>query len=323
MKTMRLTVYSLAIALGIGTLSSCGDDDENNNFTLPPIGGYNTSDEIASNNLVAKWSFEGNTTESKTGTAGTATNAAFTAGAKGQAWEGSSSQARYAIYNGLTGVGGVSNFTVAFWMNSAGTVANGDTAVQGQGTQGIFSLVKPDQFWGGINVFLENPNADFPNRLRLKYLIENKRTGVVWQSYSPLVNIDDSMNEWIHVVLTYNASTSKLSSYINGIAATSVEGPYSPEGGFPGSYIAYANDPGDLANVNGAALWGDIDFGGSYSQVVLGSHQFTTTPSLTSAHGTEPWSTTYAGKLDEFRVYNSALSGSDVGALYELEKAGR
>jgi hypothetical protein len=323
MKTMRLTVYSLAIALGIGTLSSCGDDDENNNFTLPPIGGYNTSDEIASSNLVAKWSFEGNATESKTNTAGTQTNAAYTAGAKGQAWDGSASQARYSIYDGLTGIGNVNNFTVSFWMNSAGTTANPDpTPAPGLGAQGIFSLVKPTEFWGAMNVFLENPDTGHPDRMILKILVENKRTGVVWGSYSPTINIDGHMNEWVHVVITYNASTSKFSGYVNGLIAASMGGPYAPEDGFPGSLIAYADNPGDVSNTNGAALWGDIDFGGSFSQVVIGSHQFTTTPSLTN-HGAEPWSTSYAGKLDEFRVYNSALSGSDVGALYELEKAGR
>jgi len=320
MKTMRLTVYSLAIALSLGALTSCSDDDEN---TLPPVVTPPSSDDIAAGNLVAKWSFENSAVESKTNTAGTPTNVAYTAGAKGQAWDGSSSQARYSVYNGLTGVGGISTgFTVSFWMNSAGTTANPDpTPVQGLGAQGIFSLVKPTEFWGGLNVMLENPDSGHPDRMILKFLIENKRTGVVWGSYSPTINIDGMMNEWVHVVLTYDGATGKFTGYVNGLIAASLSGPYAPEGGFPGSFIAYADNPGDAGNMNGAAIWGNIDFGGSFSQVVLGSHQFTTTPSLTN-HGAEPWSTTYAGKLDEFRVYNAALSAAQVGSLYELESDG-
>ncbi len=315
---MKLTVYSLAIALGMG-LTSCGDDD-NGGITLPPAG-YTNSDQIASSNMVAKWSFENSATESKTGNAGTQTSVAYAAGAKGQGWDGSSSEARYSVYNGLTGVGNINSFTISFWMNSAGTV-DPATPGQGKGAQGIFTLVKPTEFWGAVNVFLENPHPDFPNRLRLKYLFQNKRTGVVWQDYGPIVNIDGKMNQWIHCVLTYDASTSKFSSYVNGVAATGIEAALAPEGGYNGSFIAFSNDPGDLTNPNGVPLWGNIDWGGSFSQVVIGSHQFTTSPSLTSSHGTEPWATTYAGKLDELRVYNAALSGSDVGALYELEKAG-
>ncbi len=313
---------SLAIALGLGTLTSCGDDD--NGTFIPPVGNVESSDNVAADNLVAKWSFENSTVEAKTNNAGTGTNVAYSQGAKGQGWQGSSTEARYAVYNGLTAIGGVSTgFTISFWMNSAGTVANNDTPTQGLGTQGIFTLVKPDEFWGGMNVFLENPSAEFPDRLRLKYLFENKRTGVVWQSYGPIVNIDDMMNEWMHVVLTYDGATGKFSSYINGVAATSVEAAFAPEGGYPGSFIAYANDPGGIDNPNGAPVWGNIDFGGSFSQVVIGAHQFSTTPPLTSATGAQSWATNYAGKLDELRIYNKGLSGAEVGTLYELESEGK
>ena len=324
MKTIQLSKISLAMALGITILVSCGkDDDAPVTPPLPPIGGYASSDDVSGSNLISKWSFENNTTESKLNLTGTPTNVAYTAGAKGQAWSGSSSQARYAIYNGASSIGALNNFTFSFWMNTANTTPDTGTSEQGKGTQGIFSLVKPTEFWGGINIFLENQDTAFPNKLRLKLLAENKRAGVVFVTYAPTVNIDNLLNTWFHVAFTYNATSSKFSVYVNGFPATSLDGPYSPVGGFPGSYIAYASDPGSVSNINNAPLWGNIDFGGTFNQVVLGSHQFTTTPSLTTSHGMEPWATTYAGKLDEFRIYKSALSSSDVGALYELEKAGR
>ncbi len=324
MKTIQLSKISLAMALGITILVSCGkDDDAPTVITLPPIGGYATSDDVSASNLIAKWSFENSIAESKSNLAGTPTNVAYTAGAKGQAWDGSATTPRYAIYNGATAIGALNNFTFSFWMNTANSISPGDAPGQGKGAQGIFALVKPSEFWGAINIFLENPDDSFPNKLRVKLLAENKRTGVTFVAYDPVANIENQINKWFHIAFTYNATTSKISVFVNGLPAASVSGLNAPAEGFPGSFIAYATDPGGLANPNNAPLWGNLDFGNTFSQVVLGSHQFETTPSLTSSHGEETWATTYAGKLDEFRIYKSALSPSDVGALYELEKAGR
>jgi hypothetical protein len=322
MKTIRLTSISLALALGIGLMVGCSSDDNNNNFTLPPIGGYNNSDEVSATNLVAKWSFDGNANEKVNSLTGTETNASYTAGKKGQAWEGSSSESRYAVVDGATSIGALNSFSFAFWINTANTVAP-DVPGQGKGAQGIFSLVKPDQFWGALNLFLENPDASKPNRFLVKLLIENKRSGVVWQSQSPVFNVDDALNTWTHIVFTYDSATSRMSAYQDGILGASLSGPYSPETGYPGTYTVYGNDPGDAGNMNGAPLWGSLDFGGSYNRVLFGSMQFETTPSLTSATGQQDWATSFAGKLDEFRIYKAALTPAEVNAIFELEKVGR
>jgi len=322
MKTIKLTSFALAMAISM-SLVSCGDDDSSSTPTLPPIGGYNSSDDVSGSNLVAKWSFENNLVESKSGITGTGTRAGFTEGAKGMAWQGSSTEDRYAVFNGLNNVGTVSSFTYSIWLNTAGTVAPGETPGIGKGAQGIFALVKPDQFWGAMNLFLENPDSSKPNRFLLKLLIENKRTGVVWGSQSPVFNVDDALNTWTHVVFTYDASTSRFTVYKDGIQGLSLSGAYAPTDGFPGTLIAYANDPGDATNMNNAPLWGNLDFGGSFSTVVLGSQQFETTPSLTTATGGQDWATSFAGKMDEFRIYKAALTAAEVNAIYELEKAGR
>ncbi len=325
MKTHNFLKTSLALGIAFTTLISCGSDDDDTPTTptLPPIGGFASSDAVGAADLVAKWSFENNITESKNNLAGTPTGVSYVAGAKGQAWDGSATTARYAVFNGANAIGALNNFTFSFWMNSANTVPDAGVPGQGKGAQGIFSLVKPSEFWGAINIFLENPDDAFPNRLRLKLLAENKRAGVSFVGYGPIANIDNQINKWFHVAITYNATTSKMSIYVNGLPATIVSVPDTPTDGFVGSFIAYATDPGGLANPNNAPLWGNLDFGGTFNQVVLGSHQFETTPSLTSSHGQEDWATSYVGKLDEFRIYKAALPPSDVGALYELEKAGR
>ncbi len=37
----------------------------------------------------------------------------------------------------------------------------------------------------------------------------------------------------------------------------------------------------------------------------------------------EPWMLNYTGKLDEFRIYNKALSAQEISALYILERQNR
>ena len=37
----------------------------------------------------------------------------------------------------------------------------------------------------------------------------------------------------------------------------------------------------------------------------------------------QTWQGLYTGGIDEVRVYNKALSGTDIGYLYQLESAGR
>jgi hypothetical protein len=52
-----ILLTSGCIAMSTLVLNSCGKDDDD--VKLPPIGGYNNSDEVAAANLVGYWGFEG------------------------------------------------------------------------------------------------------------------------------------------------------------------------------------------------------------------------------------------------------------------------
>jgi hypothetical protein len=316
--TRLLTAF---LALGYITVASCSDDDDPD---LPPIGGFNSSDEVAAANNVAKWSFDNTLTESKANLTGTPTNTAFATGAKGQAYEGSSTQARYAIYNVSPTVQALSSMTFSFWINAPANVNNPNpTPDQGKGIQGIFSLTDPTDFWGGINLFIENNERNGvqnTDTLKLKLFWRNQRTGVVWQGQDPQFFVPASVGRWVHVAFTYDATTSRVVVYKNGVkgGTGSLTGPYGP---FDGENTLYANDPGGVANPNSAPLHGAIQLP-TAAKMIIGACQFSTTPSLGSA-GAQPWATTFRGLLDEFRIYNKALSSSEVESLYQLEAAGR
>lgn len=249
-------------------------------------------------------------------------NVAYAAGPKGNAYQGSSDQMRYFVGNTNASITGLNSFTIAFWMNSAGTV-DPATPGQGKGAQGIFSIVRPTEFWGGINLFLENPDGAFPDRIRLKIDIENGRAGVAWGGQGAIMNIDNAKNQWVHVVYSYNSKTSILSAYINGEYAANLGSfPYSPANGVPGYAKLFSDNPGGSDNPNNVAGYGDFQMVGTNGKVVFGSHAFETMPPLNNGSA-QDWATSYAGMLDEFRIYNTALSNADITALYKLEKDGR
>ena len=207
-------------------------------------------------------------------------------------------------------------------MNTANTV-DPATPGQGKGAQGIFSIVRPLEFWGGLNLFLENPDSAFPNRLRLKLGVENGRTDVAWKGQSAIMNLDDSLNKWIHVAFAYNSSTSTISAYINGALAANLTGfAYAPMEGVAGVATWYSDNPGGLDNPNNVSKYGNFEMKGTNGKVVFGTHQFETTPAMNNG-SQQDWATSYAGLLDEFRIYNAALPLNDVKALYLLEKDNR
>jgi hypothetical protein len=288
MKKKQISYAVAAMALVAGSLlSSCSNDDDKK---LPPIGGFNSADEVAAANLVAHWPLDGNGNEKKSGSAPASTvNASFTTGAKGQAL---SLAAGYLSYNEIATLNNLPNFTISAWVkvsNNRGTAAAGPSM--------IFSMTRPGDWIGNINLMAEtemNPSAD---TLRVKGLFASKKN-------DGSANIQDNINDisqggdrafkvagsWAHVVVAYDGATSVFKIYGNG------------------------KDIGSYDNRNGA---GPVTF-------------FTPTKPLIGAFGTnlpggtaEAWQKPMTGQIDEIRVYNKALTATEASSLYQLELAGR
>jgi Concanavalin A-like lectin/glucanases superfamily len=333
--TKKILTSILVMLSTVLLFSACKKKTDDAAIPLDPINGYNNSDEVGATSLVAKWSFDGTLAESKQSLAGTGTNTAFGTGIKGQCYQGSSAQARYAIYPSGTTIPALSSYSFGFWMNSDSMKMPLASPTQGYGAQGIFALANVADFWGGINLFLENRGSNDGDTLKLKMFVNNKRAGVVWQGQSPIFRIPGALNKWVHIVLTYDATTAIFTAYANGVigGTRSIEGPYGlyvstgvSSGRFNGTLTQYANDPGQPTstsqNPNGAPLYGAITLPAS-SQMVIGAHQFNTTPALNTGGTPQSWATNFAGLLDELRIYNKALNSTEVNSLFQLETAGR
>ena len=251
--------------------------------------------------LKSFWSFEGNATDAgESKLTPVTSNVSYVAGVTGQAVK--IGDKGYILYkandtvrhaNGFVGLSAdtlrnLGSFTVSFWMNVPGPIQGG--------AQGVFAISHKTQFWGNLEVFLENwNNAADPSEVFLKVHMFNAGVatgnGEQWNE----VKIPGVLGKWSHIALVYDGATSQFSIFANGTPAT----------GFDKKVLAGGN-------------YGKIKFN-EFNGLVLGSFAFQTAPSLTN-HGPEDWAKSLNGSLDQFRIYNKALTAAEVTNLYTTKQ---
>jgi hypothetical protein len=279
--------------------TACTKPELEDDFTKgdpPPIGAYTNSSEVAPADLVAYWPFDGNITDSKGGVTGGAITgtAGFTAGKKGQAYQGANNS--FISYATAGPLANLTSFTVSMWIN---------TQKHTGGAQGIFAVPRADgSFWGNFFMLIEEAGAD-ENRMLIKVHFEKNVTPPVdnvehWLETSGDRRINDMYGGWRHVAYTYDQTTSSFAMYANGTKVN-----------FP------AADANRLA-ATGVPL-GALAFK-SVNKFIIGGYQNHLGAPFNSL---ETWMLTYTGKLDEFRIYKKALTANELNALFQLEKQGR
>lgn len=280
MKTFKnkLTV-ALCTAMVTGLTSCYEKFDPESYAPSVSIAGYTSSDEIAKTNLVAHFPFDGNYSDVVSNTAGTNTGTTFANGLKGQAMKGARNG--YVLFDPTAAILGLKSFTLTYWVNSPSTTAAG-------GIIGLVSLSQKDGFWGNMETFFENGGSG--NDGIFKAHIQNDKKDT-WVAKEGIVNL---YNSWTHLALSYDATSSTFSIYVNGskTATTTV------------------------------AQFGDLKWNNP-GKMVFGTVQFQTKPSLTSEASAQDWASYLTGLLDEVRIYNVALKDADVDALVKLESRGK
>jgi hypothetical protein len=201
--------------LGIGCLltlilSACYEKFDPESYAPDvSIGGFTSSGEIATSNLVAHWPFDGDYTDAVSKTTGTNTGTTFANGLKGQAMQGNLKS--YVLFNPTDAILKMQSFTLGYWVNSKSTTAQG-------GIIGLVSLSQKDAFWGNMETFFENGGTG--NDGIFKAHIQND-TLDTWVSKEGIVNL---YNAWNHIALSYDATSSVFKIYLNGsgVATTTV-----------------------------------------------------------------------------------------------------
>lgn len=282
-----------------------GNCNKNNDVPLPPIGGYNNSNEVAAASLKAYWPLDGNGTESKSGTLPTSSSGVTyaTGGVKGQAATFANG---YIYYAAPVGGALVSNqpFTVSAWVQASNTAIPGGVPPANNHPWQYFQMARPGQLFGDINLLLEagqyNTTSDtmsiksiYSNAGGLQDNINNY--GIPGTEYKVVKKAGNG--KWMHIVTTYNPA--------GGTGAQSI-------------FRIYC-DSALVSNINFENR-GANSFVYTAHEIIIGGWYNNIPGKTVSA---DAWTTPFTGKIDEIRVYNKLLTDAEIVALYQLGKAGR
>jgi hypothetical protein len=286
-----LSLFALAV--------SCGDDDN----TLPKIDGYNNSDEVAGENLVAKWTLDGNAEESFSGDVGITFNTTFSDGKIGQC---AVLDSGYIYNDAVTDLETkiTASLSISAWVqvrNNGGTANEHATAIAmltGDVTE------TPNNVTPGAILIETSHFAAVKDTFRVKSVVGVRKANlefglednVNWWGLDnisiPSQMVKVAAGEWMHMVMVWDNTNTKVRLYVNGELATNPE----------------------WETKTGASFEEQTKMG-----MIIGAFQ--NNVGLNDA--TDSWAKPMEGKVDQVRVYNTALSALEIGSLYKLEDAGR
>jgi len=164
------------------------------------------------------------------------------------------------------------SFTIAFWEKHDGPSS---------GAEFVFSLKSSNGHWSGGNMFLLMEGS--ASATAVKFVIVDKYmadTWLTWEGDSTVSGLFD--NAWHHCAFVYDASTSGLTFYKDGI-------------------------------VVGTRTWG------AHGDVNLDNSKITSL-SIGGPCGSDSWMSSWLGGLDQFRMYSTALTANEVTTLYSKKK---
>lgn len=249
-----------------------------------------TSDSVARENLIAKFSFEDNITDAKENvTGGTATFVTYGTGVKGKCYTGADSA--YAVYTNPGSVKDLTGLTVAFWIK---------TTQHTDGAECVFMLNNAGS-WIGDLFLLQESGVDGNDSIRFKFRISDWGEGVSWHEqwidFGGEQRFTGILGEWSHLAFTYDGPSSKFNAFVNGVKLI-----------LPAEFT-------DRLDGDGGAPLGDLLFNtAGNTHFIFGTYQ-----NIVSGSGYDTWMKDFNGEMDEFRIYNKALNEGEIDQLYDLE----
>lgn len=266
-------------------LNACYKKFDPDSYAPPfTISGFTAVKEIQPSSLVAYWGFNGDLKDSVSGTAGTNNKTTFTGGFIGQGLSLNVANKSYVTTTPGTTITGAKSFTVSFWVNPTFVDANSDSKTDG--TLGLFALANSSTFWGNLEFFIEGNQTTATPLTKIHIGNGAKDTWIEYNQTSPF-------GVWFNHTLTYDAATSKFIYYVNGSPVKTV-----------------------TAGWTGDNTWT------SSGPIIFGTDQFQTTPPNGTSTG-ETWASYLTGTLDEVRIYNKALTATEVNAMTVLQGKGK
>ncbi|TMI66287.1 MAG: LamG domain-containing protein [Bacteroidetes bacterium] len=249
------------------------------------IDGYSSSDEIFPANLVAYWNFDDTKNELKTGTAPASSlnDSYVTGGVRGKALSLAAGYVFFSNQFGAFKTDSLKSWSLSVWIK-----------IKNNGTKRtmVFQLARPTMFNGNINFALNTNGYPATNDTVLR--IQPTFLTIGGGTQDNLNNVLDktNLNNWVHLVLTYDYNTGVFNNWMNGVKV----------GNFPnrgvGNSLFKSYEPSQVligANYNAAGMTVSADV--SFAAMT--------------------------GQLDELRIFNRTLPDAHIKALYNLGKANK
>lgn len=293
---LKWATVAFAFTMGCFMFTSCGDDDDKGGNEPDPDPTPSKADpsDVAKDNLIAYFAFEGNgNDEIGTVTVAEEKNATYPTGRRGKAYfgGGADTEQAYLKYN-LSSTNKLSTLkaaTFAFWANIKWTGDGGPEPMiyQINGTNDI-----P---WGNYslkqNRTVTNDSVDFCA------VFVNKDAEWASQKIWNYSHNKFKYGTWMHIAVTYDNVNSLFYIYANG-KKIDLGDSYSKRWAGPGETTPFGN----LNFAEPTSF-----FIGAWADNVNG------TP------GTWAPTDSYKGGLDEFRIYDRALTADEIEQLYDAE----
>jgi hypothetical protein len=157
--------------------------------------------------------FENTEVDSIKANFGSSENALYEEGVKGKAYKGASNA--YIKYPSANDFAKATSFTISFWMKKT-------PQAPGAGAEFIFALPTSTDIWHKSEMFLliEDGNQSTQELGAFKLLIQDQ-----WFEFVGAQRLQNVLNnQWHHIAFTYDETTSKLTTYIDGNALTGLPG---------------------------------------------------------------------------------------------------
>lgn len=277
MKQIKITFISAVLGVALFSCQKMdrpglGDYPKDANPPGGPLKFYVAFDGTSSNPLM-------NAVDSIRATFPGANPLASTDGVRGKAMLGENKKfIKYSKPNDWASLS--QSFTIAFWEKHNGQTKNNAGT---NGPEYAVSFKSTNGHWSGSSllVFLEGNNT----ACAVKTMFVDKNNADNWMTWEGGASMPGLMdNNWHHIALSYDASSSKLTLYVDGVANQNIRS-WGTHGGL------------NMSNAN-------------ISEVRIGNGPGTN-------YSSDDWlSSSWKGSLDQFRMYSTALTAAEVQALF-------
>ena len=311
MKTENKNIFFSVILMTILSLSitSCWESFEEQSYAPTfTIDGFASASDVAKDNVVGYWAFEGSIFDSISNKAGTGVNNSFTNGYIGQAYQGAADAFAYCdISDALKNLNG--SFSINLWMyySSAAVAANGENWVH------FVSLIDPTATFNTFDPKLQflqyGAGNNGPSAWQFGSVIQNDRNSSAFYGGNLWTGLDNFQDKWVNWSLVYDATSSTYNIYLNGSQWSSddwVDG----NTGWGGNTYPQTDES--------VTPFGNVQLG-SISKIVFGGLN------TTGIEANGPWGEDpafFSGALDEVRIYNTPLTQKEIQTLLSLMAKG-